>query len=157
MSKMSGAIVAWVGILTAGASYVPSVRLHAGGPRAVRSVEVTAQTQQVQVRPAQVRRTSAAQTSASHSAQLSAAFDRALLDKYCITCHSDRLRMAGLTLEKIDVANVGERADVLEKVVRQLRAGAMPPQGRPRPDQAAADAFVLSIEAALDRAATNMP
>src|SRR5260370_35236944 len=65
--------------------------------------------------------------------------------------------MAGLTLEKIDVVNVGERADVLEKVVRQLRAGAMPPQGRPRPDQTTAGAFVVSLEAALDRAATNKP
>src|SRR5260370_18172028 len=65
--------------------------------------------------------------------------------------------MAGLTLEKIDVVNVGERADVLEKVVRQLRAGAMPPQGRPRPDQTTAGAFVVWLEAALDRAATNKP
>src|SRR5260370_32812713 len=65
--------------------------------------------------------------------------------------------MAGLTLEKIDVVNVGERADVLEKVVRQLRAGAMPPQGRPRPDQTTAGAFVVSLEGALDRAATHKP
>src|SRR5262245_3166562 len=58
---------------------------------------------------------------------------RALLDRYCLACHNDKLRTAGLTLEKVDLEQVGPSAEVWEKVLRKLRAGAMPPAGRPRP------------------------
>src|SRR6476619_3118411 len=55
--------------------------------------------------------------------------DRALLDKYCLTCHNDRLKTAGFTLEHLDVADAHANSDVLEKIVRKLRSGQMPPQG----------------------------
>ncbi len=81
----------------------------------------------------------------------------AVLDQYCVTCHSDRLRTGGLTLEAVDLAHVGANADVLEKVVRKLRGGQMPPPRRPRPDKATTDAFVASLETALDRVAEASP
>src|SRR5262245_22813272 len=74
---------------------------------------------------------------------------RTLLNRYCVTCHNDRARTAGLSLEKIDVDRVTETAkdgypganavaagdtETWEKVLRKLRAGAMPPSGAPRPD-----------------------
>ena len=40
---------------------------------------------------------------------------RALLDRYCVTCHNDRQRTAGLTLESIDLAGVAADAPVWEK------------------------------------------
>ena len=83
--------------------------------------------------------------------------DRALLDKYCVTCHSDRLKTGGLTLENVDVADTRGNAEVLEKIVRKLRTGQMPPMGRPRPDDPTIDAFASSMEAALDRAAVQTP
>ena len=46
---------------------------------------------------------------------------RALLDQYCVTCHNERLQTAGLTLDTIDLASVGDRSEVWEKVVRKLR------------------------------------
>ena len=52
------------------------------------------------------------------------ATQRALLDQYCVTCHSDRLRTGGLTLEAIDLADIAGNAETWEKVVRKLRAGA---------------------------------
>ena len=52
---------------------------------------------------------------------------RALLDKYCVTCHNDRAKTGGLTLEKIDVANIPANAETWEKVIRKLSVGAMPP------------------------------
>ena len=61
---------------------------------------------------------------------------KAVLDKYCVTCHSQRLRTAGLALEGIDVANPAARADVWERVIAKLRAKSMPPAGMPRPDAA---------------------
>src|SRR5688572_27916812 len=37
---------------------------------------------------------------------------RALLDKYCVTCHNQRLLTAGLALDNLDVSNVGAGAEV---------------------------------------------
>ena len=82
---------------------------------------------------------------------------RALLDRYCVTCHNERLKTAGLTLDDVDVSQVRAHAEVLEKVVRKLRAGQMPPAGRPRPDAAAVDAFATAIETALDRESVAAP
>ena len=61
---------------------------------------------------------------------------RALLNQYCVTCHNERLRTAGLALDEVDLTNIGGTAALWEEVVRKLRAGAMPPAGRPRPDEA---------------------
>ena len=86
-----------------------------------------------------------------------AAPSRELLDRYCVTCHNDRLLRGGLTLDGVDLAQVGVHAEVLEKVVHKLRSGQMPPEGRPRPDDAAVDVFATSLEPALDRAAVEGP
>jgi len=83
--------------------------------------------------------------------------DRQLLDTYCVTCHDDRLRTAGLTLQSADLGRVGADPAVWEHVVRKLRGGQMPPAGRPRPDAAAIEAFVAALEAALDRASALAP
>ncbi len=91
------------------------------------------------------------------AAQPASTPDRALLDRYCVTCHNARLKTAGLTLDDIDVANVGPRAEAWEKVLRKIRAGQMPPVGRPRPDAAAASAFMGALETALERASNAAP
>src|SRR5437667_1002978 len=77
---------------------------------------------------------------------------RAVLDQYCITCHSKALHTAGLDLESIDLANPGASAEVLEKVILKLHAGSMPPQGRPRPDPATYLAVAGALEREIDRA-----
>ena len=85
---------------------------------------------------------------------------RALLDQYCVGCHNDRTRQADLTLQTIDTDQIGQNADeveIWEKVARKLRARAMPPPGRPRPDDAVYDAVAASLETALDRAAAADP
>jgi cytochrome c5 len=82
---------------------------------------------------------------------------RQILDRYCVTCHNERLKTAGLMLDQVDVGDVAGNAAVLEKVVRKLRAGQMPPEGRPRPDAATMDAMATSLELALDRAALADP
>src|SRR5262245_38557303 len=83
--------------------------------------------------------------------------DRALLDRYCVPCHNARLKTAGLTLDDIDVGNVGPRAEAWEKVLRKIRAGQMPPVGRPRPDAAASSAFMGALETALEGASNAAP
>src|SRR5437899_2589981 len=59
---------------------------------------------------------------------------RTTLDRYCVTCHNSTLKTAGLAIDAIDLSNIPRDADALEKIVRKLRAGAMPPAGSPRPD-----------------------
>ena len=87
----------------------------------------------------------------------SSAPHRALLDRYCVTCHNDRLQTADLALDTLDLEHVGESPEVWEKVVRKLRAGVMPPSGRPRPDQPAYDGLATWLEMALDHAAAASP
>ena len=83
---------------------------------------------------------------------------RALLDRYCVTCHNDRLRTANLALDATPLDPIGDHADVWEKVLLKLEERAMPPPGRrARPEPAAYDASAAWLEAALDRAAQKAP
>jgi hypothetical protein len=82
---------------------------------------------------------------------------RQLLNRYCVGCHSDRLKTADLSLQSVDVDNIPGDAPTWEKVLRKVRAGAMPPVGRPRPDAAASTRFASRIEDALNRAAAAKP
>ena len=82
---------------------------------------------------------------------------RAVLNRYCVTCHNDKLKTAGLTLEKLDMGKVSEGAPVWEKVIRKLRAEAMPPVGMPRPDKATYNAIATYLENSLDSAAAANP
>jgi hypothetical protein len=79
---------------------------------------------------------------------------RALLDKYCVTCHNQRARTGNLALDTVDVAHVAANPSVWEAVVRKLRTGAMPPQGMPRPDAAAAASLTSWLTDELDKAAS---
>jgi hypothetical protein len=83
----------------------------------------------------------------------------ALFKQYCISCHNDRMKgnFGNLSLESVDPADVSGHVETLEKVVRKLRKGLMPPDGRPRPDPATLDTFTASLENALDRAAAHQP
>ena len=77
---------------------------------------------------------------------------RAMLDRYCVTCHSD-IQEKLPSLQTVDTSNVAADAEIFEKVVRKLRAGLMPPAGRPRPDRSTLDSFTSWLETNLDRAA----
>ena len=99
---------------------------------------------------------SAAQTPAPAGApQASPA--RALVTKYCVTCHNERLKTANLLLDKADADQVGNSADTWERVVVQLRSHAMPPVNMPRPDNATYNAVATWLETELDRAAAARP
>jgi mono/diheme cytochrome c family protein len=80
-----------------------------------------------------------------------AASSRALVDKYCVTCHNARTKTADLLLDELDVTNLGEHRDVAEKVVRKMRAGLMPPTNMPRPDAATFASLIEWMEGELDK------
>jgi hypothetical protein len=88
---------------------------------------------------------------------LTQAQDRAFLNQYCVTCHNEKTKTAGLMLDKLDVDHPGDNAETWEKVIRKLRAGMMPPSGVRHPERASVDTFTSSVEAKLDRAALAKP
>src|SRR5262245_26671210 len=97
----------------------------------------------------EARQQSAAPASASAAASAS---QRAVFEQCCFGCHNQKLRTAGLALDNLDLGNISGNADVWERVVSKLRAGSMPPPGRPRPDQAAYRTVATALEGDLDRA-----
>src|SRR5262245_59042843 len=98
----------------------------------------------------------APQAPAAANAPVSSA-PRAVLDKYCVTCHNEKLHTAGRALDKMDLASVSDHAEVWEKVVRKLRTGAMPPPSRPRPDKTTYESTSSWLETELDHAGTAHP
>jgi hypothetical protein len=80
-----------------------------------------------------------------------------LVDKYCVTCHSEKAKTGGLVLEKMDADHPAANAELWERVIRKLRAGLMPPSGAPRPDRAVLEGFRGTLEVSIDRAAQAKP
>ncbi len=81
----------------------------------------------------------------------------ALLNQYCVTCHSDKARTGGLSLQSANLADIPKGAEMWEKVIRKVRVGAMPPQGMPRPDKSALDGFASYLETSLDKSYAEHP
>jgi mono/diheme cytochrome c family protein len=96
-------------------------------------------------------------TQAPASAAATPAEARALIDQYCVGCHSDRLKSGGLVLANLDVEQAGPHAETWEKVVKKLQGGAMPPAGSRRPDRATYQTLISALEGTLDRAAQQAP
>src|SRR5262249_14793240 len=72
--------------------------------------------------------------SRSNAPSSPAAPHKTFVTRYCVSCHNDRAKRGGLTLEAVLARDVGESPEVWEKVVRKVRARQMPPIGSPRPD-----------------------
>ena len=126
--RLTGAVIASLGIVTA----VPGYARPAPGPE--------------EPAPAGVQ-----------ASQAEAASQRALLDRYCVTCHNQRLKTGDLTLDTLDLAQVPADAAIWEKAIKKLGVGAMPPAGRPRPDEAATTQFISWLETTIDTAAQASP
>jgi mono/diheme cytochrome c family protein len=133
MSKISRVSVVWLGVLLA-AGYL---NVHAA-----RMQEAAGPARRAQATP---------------GPDASAAAQRALLDQYCVTCHNQRAKTAGLMLDTLDVEHLGQAPETWEKVAHMLRTGAMPPTGRPRPDGAAAARLASFLEDGLDEVAAAAP
>ncbi|MCY4122020.1 MAG: DUF1587 domain-containing protein, partial [Acidobacteria bacterium] len=83
-----------------------------------------------------------------------------VLRRYCVGCHNDRTLTAGLTLQSLDLARVGEHrheTEVWEKVIRKLSTRSMPPADRPRPDDATHNEPSAWIAERIDTAAAERP
>jgi hypothetical protein len=133
-------VVAAVGCWWAGAGALPETRLNAGSPSS-----------------ASARPVGGPQQSAGAAPTIPPSPQRALLNRYCVSCHNERSQAAGLMLDKLDVDHVSAAPETWEKVVVKLRSGAMPPPGVPRPDTVAYASFTSWLETALDDAAAASP
>ncbi len=105
--------------------------------------------------PADAAPRGAAATTAASA--LSMESQRALLDKYCVTCHNDRVKTANLSLQGLDLAKVADHAELWEKVIRKMRAGVMPPPDLPRPSLAEYEGLRDWLEDRIDRSAAATP
>lgn len=97
-----------------------------------------------------------AQIPDQHDGDISAETN-AIVAQYCVGCHNERLKTAGLMLDMDGIANIGQHAEVWEKVVRKVRSGAMPPNRSRRPESVVLSRWVTGLEEELDRAAAARP
>jgi len=82
---------------------------------------------------------------------------RETINQYCLLCHNDATRTANLSLEQLDIDNVGKDRQIWEKVLRKLNSRSMPPAGMPRPNEAVYSSFADYLESALDSHASAFP
>src|SRR6185295_18588456 len=103
------------------------------------------------------QQTSAQEAGRQQRAGAPASSPRQVLDRYCVTCHNERLKTADLRLDQIDVANPNADADVWERVVRKVHTGTMPPSNMPQLSQDDRRALLAWLETSLDAASAAKP
>ncbi len=82
---------------------------------------------------------------------------RQFLDRYCVSCHSDKLKTGGISLQSADPAQAAAKAELWEKVIRKVDVEAMPPIGAPHPDRASRDQLIAFLATAIDHEAAAHP
>ncbi|HZI50221.1 MAG TPA: DUF1587 domain-containing protein, partial [Terriglobia bacterium] len=82
---------------------------------------------------------------------------KALIDQYCVTCHNQRTKTAGLTLDNLDLTKLSEHAEIWEKAIMKLRGHLMPPPNARQPEPAATQSLISWLETTLDQAAARSP
>jgi uncharacterized protein DUF1592/uncharacterized protein DUF1588/uncharacterized protein DUF1587/uncharacterized protein DUF1585/uncharacterized protein DUF1595 len=146
-AMVGAAVVGIAPVIAQGGGQAPAARAHADRtrvPSAGLSRMAAAQPQRPAPRPA----ASHAQTTAPQAE---------LVSEYCTSCHNDKGRAGGLSLVAFDASRPDRNAEIAEKMLRKLRAGMMPPPGMKRPDPAALQAFIESMESRLDEMASAHP
>ena len=94
------------------------------------------------------------------AAAYDAASAEALVQRYCLACHTAAREARGLVpvaFDGLDAADLGADAAVWEQIVRKLRLGMMPPAGRRRPAADVHERFLGWLENGLDTAAAERP
>src|SRR5579883_1825643 len=102
---------------------------------------------------AAVAQTTPQSAAQSPSGPMTLTAQKAMVTQYCAGCHNDKLKSGGFTFSKVDLAKPGESAEQLEKVIRKLQAGMMPPAGMPRPNSATMKSFVTAVSNGIDQSA----
>ena len=148
------------------AALLVAVAVHAQSSRPEQAPTAPSQTRPQSAtapRPAQPATPTVSRASATPAAPaapaISADAQKAFLNQYCMACHSEKAKAAGLdsarrlTMDSLDPTNVDRDREKWELVVRKVRAGQMPPLGMKRPDPADFHSMIASFENELDRTA----
>jgi len=93
----------------------------------------------------------------SNTQNFTAADMSQLTNQYCLACHNDSLATAGLSLQGLDFADTTQHAEIMEKMVKKLRAHMMPPSNMPRPPFETYEIMTTWLESELDRAWATAP
>jgi mono/diheme cytochrome c family protein len=86
-----------------------------------------------------------------------AAAEQAMVKQYCMGCHNAKAKLGGLVLDPAYLDNAGAHAAILEKVLRKVEAGVMPPAGAPKPSKEKFAEFVSFTGSQLDSYAAAHP
>jgi ankyrin repeat protein len=91
------------------------------------------------------------------TAPTAVAANRARIQRYCVGCHNNQSKTAGVTLQGLDLSTVADKGELVERVLRKVKTGQMPPAGLPRPNGPAGKEFRDWREGALDAKAAAHP
>jgi cytochrome c5 len=95
---------------------------------------------------------------AAHATVAAADVDpNAIVQETCVRCHSDSRLRGNLSLEDFDISRAAQNAEVVERMVRKLRAGMMPPPGVRAPEGDTLLQFVETLEETMDEVAKRNP
>ena len=82
---------------------------------------------------------------------------QALINRYCSGCHNDKVKSGGFSWTTVDLAHPEQSAQQVEKVLKKLHSGLMPPAGQQRPDAPMMDSFITALENKIDEVAAARP
>src|SRR5438128_6960893 len=99
----------------------------------------------------------AAPQQAEKPAPAAASPNQALINRYCTTCHNQKLKTAKLALDVLDLTHPEKDALTWERAIRKLRGGMMPPPGASRPPLEAVNSLATYLEDSLDKAGAANP
>ncbi|HUB79759.1 MAG TPA: DUF1592 domain-containing protein [Bryobacteraceae bacterium] len=86
------------------------------------------------------------------------AFDpESFTEQYCLACHNDTSVVGGISFESVNWNKPGQSAEILEKALRKVDAGEMPPPGMPHPNAAGVAGFTGWLANSLDKYAAVHP
>ncbi|MBP6716432.1 MAG: DUF1588 domain-containing protein [Acidobacteria bacterium] len=94
---------------------------------------------------------------APSSVAMTEAAQNALVEEYCSACHSRTAKSGDVVLDGFNVASPLLSAELLERMIRKVRAGQMPPANSERPSRDETAAFVDALEARADALAARAP
>ena len=112
---------------------------------------------QVETSAQQATRQQAVRPASPSSAATPSSNNRAVLDRYCVSCHNERVKTANLMLDRVDVTDPGANPEVWEKVMRKVHIGTMPPPNMPQLAPDDRRALLSFLETSLDAAAAAKP
>ena len=80
-----------------------------------------------------------------------------LIQTYCGDCHNDQMKRGSVSFDHFDFAKADKDVELVEKMIRKLQAGMMPPPGNDRPNPAEYASLIAALEAKADGAASAHP